>query len=181
MVSDEALMAQMIDGNRGSLELLVRRHADALLTFLCRNLRNWHKAEELFQEVFLAVWAKRQQFDVKRSFKPWLYTIAINKVRERFRHPPTPPGFEGDCLAPGKEDAPEKALLNAELAEVIKEAVAQLPEQQRMVVSLRVWNGLSYTEIADSMDLKEVTVRSHMHHALAALRRILSERMKSDE
>ena len=82
MVSDEALMAQVIDGNRGSLELLVRRHADALLTFLCRNLRNWHKGEELFQEVFLAVWSKRHQFDAKRPFKPWLYAIAVNKVRE---------------------------------------------------------------------------------------------------
>jgi RNA polymerase sigma-70 factor (ECF subfamily) len=170
-------MTQVIDGNRGSLDLLVRRHADALLTFLCRNLRNWHKAEELFQEVFLAVWAKREQFDPKRPFKPWLYAIAVNKVRERFRHPPTPLGLEGDSLAPGKEAAPEQALLNTELAEVIKAAVQQLPEQQRMVVTLRVWNGLSYPEIAESMELKEVTVRSHMHHALAALRRLLAEHM----
>jgi RNA polymerase sigma-70 factor, ECF subfamily len=175
VVSDEALMAQVINGNRGSLELLVRRHADALLTFLCRNLHNWHKGEELFQEVFLAVWTKRIQFDTQRPFKPWLYAIAINKVRERFRHPPTPLGLEGDPLTPGKEDAPEKALLRAEMAETIKAAVAQLPEQQRMVVTLRVWNGLSYAEIAESMEVKEPTVRSHMHHALAALRRLLAE------
>src|SRR5262245_44724874 len=116
VVSDEALMTQVIEGSRGSLELLVRRHADALLTFLCRNLRNWHKAEELFQEVFLAVWAKRNQFDAQRPFKPWLYAIAVNKVRERFRHPPTPLGLEGDPLSPGKDEPPEKALMQAEVA-----------------------------------------------------------------
>jgi RNA polymerase sigma-70 factor (ECF subfamily) len=56
-------------------------------------------------------------------------------------------------------------------------AVAQLPEQQRTVVVLRVWNGLSYGEIADILACSEGTARSHMHHGLGALRKYLERRM----
>jgi DNA-directed RNA polymerase specialized sigma24 family protein len=87
---DEQLMAQVAHGRRGQLEPLVRRYASPLLTFIQRMVRNRHRSEELFQEVFLAVWRKRGQYEYPRPFKPWLFAIALNKCRAAFRAPPKP-------------------------------------------------------------------------------------------
>src|SRR5260370_36759497 len=82
---DEALMAQVVQGQTPALELLLRRHADALLTFIRRMVLDHHRSEELFQDVFLTVWPKRKLYESPRPFKPWLYAIALNKCRAFFR------------------------------------------------------------------------------------------------
>src|SRR5947209_15960358 len=82
---DEFLMYQVAAGHADGLEPLVRRHAAGLLTFLSRMLGDRHRAEELFQEVFLAVWLKRRQYQYPRPFRPWLYAIARNRCRAVFR------------------------------------------------------------------------------------------------
>src|SRR4051794_18486544 len=82
---DEDMMAQVARGHAQLLEKLIRRHANALLAFIRRLVGDQHHSEELFQEVFLTVWTKRHQYEFPRSFKNWLYTIALNKCRARFR------------------------------------------------------------------------------------------------
>src|SRR5258708_34519017 len=94
---DEWRRAQVAPGQRDSWEPLVRRYAGPLVGFIRRLVRDTHRCEELFQEVFLAVWKKRQQYQFPRPFKPWLYTIALNKCRADFRAPARPVvGLEAD-------------------------------------------------------------------------------------
>ncbi len=177
---DESLMARTPDGDRACLELLVRRHATPLLTFLVRLSGDRHRAEELFQEVFLAVWVKRKLYQHPRPFKPWLYAIALNKHRAAFRGraPAAALTEEGPADAGG---SPADALMAAETADLVGRAVARLPEQQRAVVTLRVWEGLSYARIAEIVACSEATVRSHMHHGLASLRRHLEPKLARHE
>ena len=176
---DETLMARAAEGRRECLEILVRRYADSLLTFIVRMVGHYHRGEELFQEVFLAVWRKRRQYQFPRSFKAWLFAIAVNKCRAHFR------GKSAVVLSfvaaepktePGETRSGE--MMADETAALVKTAVAELPKQQQLVVVLRVWNGLSYAEIAESLGRTEATVRSNMHHALAAMRRYLEPRLK---
>ena len=178
---DEWLMAQLARGEREYLEPLVRRYASPLLTFIRRMIGDRHRSEELFQEIFLAVWTKREQYQFPRSFRAWLFGIAVNKCRADYRSQPAcrivslnddPPRF---ALAP--DPSPADALIATETAELVATAVARLPEQQRATVVLRVWNGLSYAEIAEVVGRSEATVRSNMHHGLAALRKFLEPRM----
>src|SRR5437870_458642 len=144
---DEWLMGQVALGKRDHLEPLVRRYAGPLLTFIQRMIGDLHKSEELFQEVFLAVWAKRSQYEFPRPFKSWLYAIALNKCRAAFRSPASPTLFamEDDLptapISPGP--APEDRAVATETAALVSTAVAQLPPQQRAVVVLRIWDGLS--------------------------------------
>src|SRR5215218_6301932 len=147
---DEFVMSQVAEGRGELLEWLVRRHAVGLLTFLARMTGDHHRAEELFQEVFLAVWLKRRQYQYPRPFKPWLYAIALNKCRAAFRARTPPPRLLGDedADAPGRGEAPPDHLIAAETAELVGRAVTRLPQQQRAVVVLRVWQGLSYARIA---------------------------------
>jgi RNA polymerase sigma-70 factor (ECF subfamily) len=177
---DEEIMAQIARGESHLLERLIRRHATPLLTFIRRMIGDRHRSEELFQEVFLTVWTKRRQYQFPRSFKNWLYAIALNKCRETFRARslavvPLP---EQDSLAPLADDgSPAEGILAAEMADCIAQAVLRLPPQQRAVVTLRVWESMAYGRIAQIVGCTEGTVRSHMHLALVALRKELEPHM----
>jgi RNA polymerase sigma-70 factor (ECF subfamily) len=172
---DEFLMARVQHGQPELLERLLRRHASPLLTFLQRMTGDRHRGEELFQEVFLTVWRKRHLYDYPRPFKPWLYAIAVNKCREAFRSRP-PRMLPLDSAEVASPAAPD-ALVAAETAEMVSRAVTTLTPRQRAVVVLRVWEGLSYSRIAEIVDTTEATVRSHMHHGLASLRKYLEPRL----
>jgi RNA polymerase sigma-70 factor (ECF subfamily) len=176
---DEQTMAQVAEGRADRLEPLVRRHATPLLTFIRRMVGDRHRSEELFQEVFLAVWVKRRQYEYPRPFKPWLYAIALNQCRAAYRgrKPNTVPLSDADGTAPPAPDAsPAEQAMAAETAELVTRAVLRLPPRQRAVVTLRVWEGLPYGRIAEIVGCSEVTVRSHMHQGLAALRQDLGAR-----
>lgn len=174
---DETLMAQVARGRAELLERLVRRHASPLLTFIEGMVGDRHRSEELFQEVFLSVWTKRHQYEFPRPFKPWLYAIAVNKCRAAFRSrpPAATPLSDQDAFAP--DAAPPDAAIAGETARLVSHAVTKLPPQQRAVVVLRVWQGLSYAQIARVVGCNEATARSHMHHGLAALRCHLEPRL----
>jgi RNA polymerase sigma-70 factor (ECF subfamily) len=178
---DESLMALVALGQRDCLEPLIRRYATPLLTFIQRLLGDRHRSEELFQDVFLTVWVKRQQYQFPRPFKPWLYAITINKCRGVYRQHDllTVGDLETDSsLVPAAADpSPAETAIATETAALVTSAVTQLPLQQRAVVTLRIWEGLSYAEIAELLGRSEVTVRSHMHHGLAALRKYLEPRL----
>lgn len=180
-VPDEWLMGQVAHGKRDSLDILVRRYASPLLTFIARMIGDRHRGEELFQEVFLAVWIKRRQYNQFRRFKPWLYRIAINKCRASRRRRPLPVGRavhdDLPMLVVASNPLPTEAAIATETNCLVADAVATLPTKQRTVLVLRVWSKLPYPEIALILNRNETTVRSNMHHALAGLRAYLEPRM----
>jgi RNA polymerase sigma-70 factor (ECF subfamily) len=170
---DEDLMARVADGHPDLLEPLVRRHASPLLTFICRMVGDLHRAEELFQEVFLAVWLKRRQYTYPRPFKPWLYAIALNRCRASFRGRTLVSRPLTDDPVASRAGSPADSLIASETAALVSRAITQLPPQQRAVVVLRIWEDLPYARIAEIVGRTESTVRSHMHHGLASLRETL--------
>jgi RNA polymerase sigma-70 factor (ECF subfamily) len=179
---DEELMAQVARDRPERLGPLLRRHATPLLTFIQRMVGDRHRSEELFQDVFLAVWLKRAQYEFPRPFKAWLYAIALNKCREalRLRAPGVVPLTDENNRVPAADDPePPEHAMAAETARVVSAAVLALPTQQRAVVLLRVWDELSYPHIATALGCTVETVRSHMHHALAALRQTLGPRLRA--
>lgn len=175
--SDEKLMLDVKHGRKEALEALLRRHATPLLTFLHRLVGNRSQAEELFQEVFLTVWARRSTYHPPKPFKPWLYAVAINKVREvlRRKRVNTVSLEHADLRRVGADSgkSPATAAMDGEDALMVAQAVARLPMQQRAVVVLRFWEDMPYAEIANLLGCEEATARSHMHHGLAAIRRML--------
>src|SRR5438105_4820100 len=135
-----------------------------------------HKSEELFQEVFLAVWKHRRQYDASRPFRPWLYQIAVNRCRAAFRRAHTPTVRVDDQPALPEPHAlpPLESVIATETSVQVTAAVQLLPDKQRLVVVLRIWHNLSYAEIGDIAGCSEVTARSHMHLALQTLRERLT-------
>jgi RNA polymerase sigma-70 factor (ECF subfamily) len=178
---DEWLMAQVARGSREHLEPLIRRYAGRLLTFIQRMTGDRHRSEELFQEVFLAVWVKRRQYEFPRPFKSWLYAIAANKCHAAARGRSLSVVYfdDGTLWDPSADEpSPADTLVATETAALVGAAVSRLPPQQRAVVVLRIWEGMSYAEIAETLGRTEATVRSHMHYGLAGLRKYLEPRLR---
>jgi len=172
---DELLMAQVAKGRGESLEPLVRRYAVPLVSFLRRMTGSTESAEELFQETFFAVWRKRATYQFPRPFKPWLYAVALNAGRAAFRSAKPMMELPMDEPADPLTDSPPERAIATETAARIARAVQNLPANQRAVVAMRVWDGLSYAQIAEVTGRTEATVRSHMSHGLAALRQVLTQ------
>lgn len=169
-------MGQVASGKRDHLEVLIRRYASPLLTFMHRMVGDLHLAEELFQEVFLSVWLKRKQYKFPRTFRSWLFAIAANRCRASFRKA----NLEREPLEFHAEPStaagsPVETLLRTERAGQVTAAVAQLPPQQRAVVVMRIWNQMTFAQIAEALGRSEGTVRSHMHHGLAGVRNQLEK------
>ena len=123
-----------------------------------------HRSEELFQEVFFAVWKHRSQYEFPRFFRPWLYKIAVNKCREevrwRMRHPVVAlNNLPEEPIAVG-QPRPAEVAVAAETATMVTQAINQLPAQQRAVLVMRVWNELPFELIGAVLDCSASTVRS---------------------
>lgn len=182
--SDEWLMGQVRRGQREPLEKLVRRYASPLLTFLHRMSGDRHKSEELFQEAFLRVWTKRKQYKLEKPFRSWLFAIAANLCRADYRRPSldpvsldASPGMSGP-RASDAGSSPVQTAIAVETAKLVEQALTRLPAQQRLVVVMRVWNGMKYGEIAEISGAPEATVRSHMLRGLETLRQFLTPRLQ---
>ncbi len=176
-------MADVARGKSDALEALIERHAGPLLTFIQRMTGDYHQGEELFQDVFLAVWCKRHLYQFPRPFKTWLYAIAVNRCRDRFRRAPprAAPLADREIQEPlSARSSPLTTAMATETAALVAGAVALMPEPQREVVVLRVWQQMSYAEIGQVLDQPEATVRSHMHRGLSTLREMLEGRLGED-
>jgi len=178
--SDERLMRQVATGRREHLRPLLERWAGPLLTFIHRTIGDRHRSEELFQDVFLAVWQNRRNYEYPRPFRSWLFGIAMNKCRADLRRAsvtPAAPDEPSIASLESTDPSPHEQVVASETNSLVVAAVAQLPTGQRTTVVLRVFNGLPYSEIAQILECKEVTVRSHMYHGLAAIRKYLEPRL----
>ena len=176
--SDEMLMGRICTGEREPLSVLLRRFADPLLTFIHRLGVSSQQCEEVFQEVFLAVWTHRQRYDRSRPFKSWFFGIAANKCKASLRHTRPSEQLDHDPRWTGFGAAPDERMISRETAELVAEAVSQLPIRQREVVVMRLWNDMSYAEIAAALDRSESTIRTNMSFGLESLRKFLEPRMR---
>jgi RNA polymerase sigma factor (sigma-70 family) len=183
---DEWLMQQVALGSHRHLETLIRRHARPILTFTTRLLGSTPRGEEALQETFLAVWLRRSTYKYPRFFRPWLFRIAHNKCRAYVRpHELATLGYDADALSADTARAtpafpgPVAVAVAAETGTIVAQALARLPDQQRAILVMHLWNAMSYTEIAVTLEVAEPTVRSAMHYALANLRRYLEPRLRT--
>ena len=166
MQSDELLMLQFQQGAREAFAELFARYRDRLYGFFRRRLNDPGRAEELAQEVFLAVLRRSAQYEPRALFRTYLYAIAVRMlVAERRKarvvqtaDPPT--------------DTSGGPAQDSEL--IIRDALAQLDSEHREVVMLREYEQLSYAEIPDTLGIPVNTVRSRLFRARMALKDLLA-------
>jgi RNA polymerase sigma-70 factor, ECF subfamily len=172
-VTDERLMLAFAHGSPDAFTELFRRYRQPIYAFFCRRLSDPIQAEELGQEVFLALLRSAKRYEPRALFRTYLYAIALKILRAHRRKIIfraaffAAPATSGD---PSKQDSTEAAL-------VIRRAVAKLDAIDREVLLLREFEQLSYAEIADLLQLPINTVRSRLFRARTALRALLETRV----
>jgi RNA polymerase sigma-70 factor, ECF subfamily len=169
---------ELIDRARGgeatAFERLVEQHAGPLWRSALALGKDGHWAEDLVQETLLEAWRSLVRFDGRCRFSTWLYGI----LRHRFlkgRRRRNAAGLSGsDVLAqePCTAPTPERSAEASEDARHVRQAVASLPDEHRLVVELRFFAGATLDEIAAALDCPLGTVKSRLHHALSKLRRM---------
>lgn len=156
--------------DRGAFAQLVAMCQPGLRAYLNKMLAGRHSVDDVAQEVWMDVFKDVSNLANPSAFLPWLYRIAHNRCARTMRRSPPPTASLGDAELSEIEDERE---FTPEDAEAVHAAMARLSESHREVLLLRFLEDLSYEEIADVLDCPVGTVRSRIHHAKLALRRIL--------
>lgn len=186
VLTDEELVADLRGGDAGALRDLMGRYRQPLFGYLFRMLSSTEDAQDLFQETFLRVFRHAGRFDSARSFRPWLYSIATNLVRNTYRSrkyretvPLDRPDDAGGSLAArlaGRSRLPPEAAQREESRRIVNRAVSELPAKGRAALVLYYYQGLSYEDVSQTLEIPLGTVKSRIHNAMARLDRALTAR-----
>lgn len=161
---------------------LARRWEEPIRRMCERMLGDRHKAEDISQDVFARVFARRMEFEPDAKFSTFLWRVALNLCYDELRRRQRRPEFsleemEGDenTALRGDEPSPATQLETQERGESVRAALQRLPEHYRAVVVLRHYEGLKFREIAEVLSIPEGTVKSRMAEALDHLAVLLKE------
>lgn len=164
------------DRDEGAFEQLVRRHTGALYHGALRTTGSPQLAEEVVQEAWLSAWAHLAGFRGHSAVRTWLIRIvttkALNAVRRSHRTHPL--DAVPEALTTSIDD-PERDAELRERARAVRQAVAALPARQREAVVLRDLEGLSYEQVAQTLDCSVPSVKSALHRGRQALARALAQ------
>jgi RNA polymerase sigma-70 factor (ECF subfamily) len=184
---ERALLKRLRDRDERAFRELVTAHRDRVFNITYRMLGNRHEAEDVAQEVFIAVFKQIDTFREESKFSTWLYRVAVNHCKNRIKYlarrhdrdrdeinddTTSGAGANGAIGSP-VPSAPDRALEGAQMERVLAEAIKSLDPEQRMVVILRDVEDLSIEEICAITDLPDGTVKSRLHRARLALRKKL--------
>jgi RNA polymerase sigma-70 factor (ECF subfamily) len=182
--TDEELMLRYRDGDTAAFEALYRRYEKPLFDFIYRLVPNSADTESLFQETFFRLVRAKRKYRATAQFKTWLFGIAVNLCRDRMRrmkhrshlslNSPVFSRSDGradvqDLFSDPSADV-DRSVEAGELEAAVKGAVASLPEDEHIVVVLKEYQGLKYSEIAEITSRPEGTLRSINHRARERLR-----------
>jgi RNA polymerase sigma-70 factor (ECF subfamily) len=178
--SDLSLVQRAQRGESGAFDALVRRYQHKVVKLVMRYVRNPTEAEDIAQDAFIKAYRALSRFRGDSAFYTWLYRIAINTAKNslaaRARNPvQLDSNGSGDEDRPSLEErmidtaTPEALALTEEIRATVSAAIDRLPEDLRTAIMLRELEGLSYEEIAKTMDCPVGTVRSRIFRAREAV------------
>ena len=183
-VTEQELVQAARGGDRKAFGALVEQNQSKVYSLAYRMTGNPDNAADLTQEAFLSAFQNLSKFDGRSAFSTWLYRLTSNlcldflrREKRRSAHSITLEDKEGEETSqldlPDERYTPERELERKEAFEAVRRGLAALSPQHREVLVLRELEGLSYTEIAQALDLEEGTVKSRLARARLALRDFL--------
>jgi RNA polymerase sigma-70 factor (ECF subfamily) len=183
----DLLVEAFRQGRPGAFDAIVRAHQDRVYSFCARMLSDREEALDAAQEVFLSAWRNLSGFRGDSTLATWLLRIAANRCLNRIRKrksvaareqpwPEADAGGESPEFQPAspEENRPERIAENRETGEILAGALGRIDPDSRWLVILSDVEGFSYEELADMAELPLGTVKSRLHRARMALRRILA-------
>jgi RNA polymerase sigma-70 factor (ECF subfamily) len=188
---ERSLLRRLRDRDERAFRELVEAHRDRVFNITFRMLGNRAEAEDVAQEIFIAVFKTIHEFREESKFSTWLYRVAVNHCKNRIKYlmrrhdrdrdeldeSTHTSGINGTFGAP-MPSSPDKALASAQMEKLMQDAIANLEEDQRIVVVLRDVEDLSIEEICEITGLPDGTVKSRLHRARLVLRKRLQRHVE---
>jgi RNA polymerase sigma factor (sigma-70 family) len=186
---DAADMARLASGHEAALNELMERHGEKLFHYLIRCLQSEDEAADLAQEAFVRVYQHRAKFDAGQKFSTWLYSIASNLVKDRYRwrsrHPQVSLDAENEQTGhnlrdhlPAHGPTPSDCLQADERADAVRRAVATLPDELRTPLILSEYEERSHAEIGGILGCTAKAVETRIYRARQQLRASLGNLLK---
>jgi RNA polymerase sigma-70 factor (ECF subfamily) len=176
--SDADLVARAQRGDRQSFGVLVSRYRERVINVVYRMCGDVGLAEDAAQEAFVRAWQSLPRYNHRGTFLAWLCRIAVNRALDQLRR--DRPTVDVDLLPLRTgELGPERRAEKTEMQERVQEAVLALPPASRSALVLREYEGLSYREIAEALDIPIGTVMSRLNYARSRLREMLAPYMEA--
>ena len=176
---DRELVARVQKGDKKAFDVLVLKYQQKVANLVARYVRDPGETLDVTQETFIKAYRALPGFRSESAFYTWLYRIAINTAKNYLvSMGRRPPGTDVDTESAEQQDlsgrmrdtdTPENQLLTAEIAKTVQQAIDELPEDLRTAVVLRELEGMSYEDIAVTMDCPIGTVRSRIFRAREAI------------
>lgn len=180
--TDEKLVSDYLAGDEESLEIVIKRYLKPIYGFIYKYAGNEADATDITQDVFLKMWRQLKKFDIKRSFKTWLFTIAKNTALDFFKKKKAVPfsafdDKEGNNVLANTivdpEPLPLEIFERQELGELLNSAMKKLPLAYQEVLSLHYYNQFTFQEIAETLSEPLNTVKSRHQRAVVKLKELL--------
>ncbi|HMC98333.1 MAG TPA: sigma-70 family RNA polymerase sigma factor [Flavobacteriales bacterium] len=183
VLNDQELVHHYLNGNERAFEMLLNRHKRKVWSHIYLMVRDREVTEDLFQESFIKVvhTLKTGKYNEEGKFLPWVMRIAHNLVIDHFRRnkkmPMVRSNDEHDVFAtvaqPGKNV--EQRMVNVQIDEDVRNLIDHLPGEQREVVIMRTYLGMSFKEIAEHTEVSINTALGRMRYALINMRKMIKE------
>ena len=184
-MDENKIIKQVLAGDNNAFGLLVERYQDRVYNLALRMCGNPDDAFDLAQEAFFRAWRGLSGFQGDSAFSTWLFRLSSNVCLDWLRAKKRRPtvsltavddnGEETQLDLPDPGKSPEELLEAAEDRATLAKAMNQLPVEYRQILTMRAINDMSYTEIAEALQIREGTVKSRISRARLALRNILLE------
>ncbi len=186
-VTDAAVVAQVLAGDRDAFRVLVERHSRSIFRLVYRMTGNQQDSEELVQETFLRAYKSLERFELRANFSTWLYRIAVNRTldflnarktqmqtKETYQIVDHPDADESNQVqVPASTPGPDRLLLSAEMKRKIAGAMGLLTPAERVAFTMRHMEGRSIEEISQTLDLKVSAAKNSVFRAVQKLRQQL--------
>jgi len=187
---DQADMKRLALDHDAALNELMKRHGPRLFNYLIRCLQDENDAADVAQETFVRVYQNRGNFDTRRRFSTWLYAIATNLVKDRYRYRKRHPQVSLDAenaatggdfqeSLPAQQPTPGETLASKEYSEMVRRAVATLPEELRVPLLLSEYEELSHAEISAILKCSAKAVETRIYRARQQLRASFSRLLEA--
>ena len=182
-LSDAQLINKYISGNENSLSVLIDRHQSRIYGFIFSKIQDRDAAEDIFQDTFIKViqTLKRGLYNEQGKFLPWVMRIAHNLVIDHFRKNNRMPKFNGrgdfdvfSVISDGNLNI-ESKIVESQIASHVRVLLEELPEDQKTVIKMRIYQDMSFKEISENTGVSINTALGRMRYGLINLRKIIDK------
>lgn len=180
--SDQELVNSFIQGDNNAIEVLINRHKNKVFTYIILIVKNQQLAEDIFQDTFIKVIKSLQEGKYKDNgkFVSWVIRIAHNLTIDHFRKEKqintySNEDYEADIFNSKKlsDHTIEDLMVEKQIVNEVRMLIDELPDDQKQVILLRHYGGLSFKEIAEQTDVSINTALGRMRYALINLRKMI--------